>query len=83
MDEAECISNEILIKDLETSIELPNQNDETTEVIIIVDQNLSVWSANANTNSLWAEEETLCYFFSSISRTCIERSSYVLVGEVS
>ena len=35
-DEAECSRNEILIQDFEACIQLPDKNDEATEIIIVV-----------------------------------------------
>jgi len=37
---------------------LPNQNDEATEIVVVVDQNLSVRTADAHANGLRAEEQS-------------------------
>jgi len=66
--EAVSSGNEVLVEDFETSVQLPDQDDETAEVIVVIDEHLSVWTADANTNRLRTEEEALCNFLRTVGR---------------
>ncbi len=82
MDEAERGGNEVLVQDFNTSIQLPDQDDEAAEVVVVVDEHLSVRAADTNTNRLRTKEVTLGNFLGSVGGTSIERSVDVLDGEV-
>ena len=56
-DIAERSGHEVLVQNFEASVQLPNQNDEAAEVVVVVDQNLSVRTTDAHTHSLRTEEQ--------------------------
>lgn len=49
--------NEILIQNFKTSKQRPDHDDETTEIVVVVQQDLSVVTADANTHGLRAKED--------------------------
>ena len=53
---AECGGHEVLIQDFKTSIQLPNENDEAAEVIVVVDEHLSIRAADTNADCLRTKE---------------------------
>ena len=67
--------NEVLVKDIKTSVQLPDQDDETAEVIVVVDEDLSVRAADTNANCLGTEEVTLSNFLSGVRTTGTSKRS--------
>jgi hypothetical protein len=59
---------------------LPNQDDEAAEVVVVVDQDLSVRAADTNTNSLGAEEVTLSNFIGASARIRATRETSIRSG---
>gem|GEM_PF-6591754 len=61
---------------------MPDEDDEAAEVIVVVDQHLSVRAADTNTDGLRTEEVTLGDFSGRVVATTIERRGDVLGREV-
>ena len=58
IDDGKGSSHEVLIQVRETCIQLPNEDDEAAEVVVVVDENLSVRATNTNANCLRTEEQS-------------------------
>lgn len=48
--EAVSSGHEIFVQNVETSVQLPDKDDEAAKIIIVVDKNLSVGATDSNTN---------------------------------
>jgi hypothetical protein len=82
LQEAERSGDEVLVQDFETSIQLPDQDDKAAEVIVVIDEDLSVRAANTNANCLRTEEVTLGNFVGTCAGGTAQGSSLGLGWEV-
>ena len=75
--------NEIAVKRFKTGKQRPDHNDETAEVVVVIQQDLGVVTTDTHTHGLRAEEDELSSFGFLTADGCISNSGgEALLGQV-